>query len=297
MEIRSPEALFYKKMGKKCVRCMLCPHSCAISEGLTGRCRARKNIGGQLRTLTWGKLGALQIDPIEKKPIHFFMPNTMTLSVGSLGCNMNCQFCQNHHLARPPEINRLLQTSTSTNHVPPQQLIKEAMRNDTPSISYTYNEPTVNYEYVLQSSELARDQGIANIIVTNGFIGHQPLQGWLTNVDAMNIDLKCFNEKAYRRLGGRLAAVQQTIYTAAEQVHVEITSLLVTGINDNIYEIEAMARWLATIDENIPLHLSRYFPQQDYLQQATDIDFMEQAYEVARSHLKRVRLGNVPLLK
>lgn len=279
------EALFYEKAANQSVKCRLCPHHCVIGEGKVGLCGVRENQGGKLYTLNYGKLSALQIDPIEKKPLYSFMPNTQTFSVGSYGCNLGCVFCQNFRIAKAvPE----------TVAKEPEEIVLLAKEMGTPSISYTYNEPSMFYEFVYDTAKLAKQQGLKNVMVTNGYIEKEPLQTLMPYMDALNIDLKSFREETYQKYcNGHLSPVMDTIRFACRHSHVEVTTLVVTEMNDDEEELVELFQWLAAVDENIPLHLSRYFPRYRYDKEPTEVSFMQKMKQEAERFLNHVFLGNV----
>jgi pyruvate formate lyase activating enzyme len=233
-------------------------------------------------------VASVALDPVEKKPLFHFYPGTSIYSVGVRGCNFDCGFCQNWSLAhgQPP-----------STFVPPQRLValaEEARAEGNIGIAYTYSEPTVWYEYVLDTARLAHRAGLKNVMVTNGFIESEPLQELLPYLDAMNIDLKSFREEYYRRTcHGRLSPVMATIAAAQAATHVEVTTLLVTGLNDSEQEVEELAAWLASVNPDIVLHLSRYFPAYRFTLPPTPVDTIRRAREVARRHLRYVYVGNV----
>ncbi|OEF95853.1 AmmeMemoRadiSam system radical SAM enzyme [Desulfuribacillus alkaliarsenatis] len=283
------EALFYERESTYVI-CKLCPHHCHLKDTKIGKCGMRQNNQGILYSLNYGKIAALQIDPIEKKPLYQFLPGTKTLSFGSFGCNFTCVFCQNHHIAQEKDIKSIAPTS----HMIPEQIVGLALEYDTPSISYTYNEPTIFYEFMLDTAKLAKEKQLSNVIVSNGYIEEEPLKELLPYIDAVNIDLKSFTNDCYTDyMGGMLEPVKRTIEIAAKRIHVEVTTLVVTKINDNIEEIEELAAWLASIRSDIPLHLSRYFPNYKYDEQATELQLMYKAEQVAKKHLQHVYLGNM----
>lgn len=265
-------------------RCGLCPHYCLLSLGQTGICRVRRVEAEGLMSLNYGKISAMQIDPVEKKPLARFMGGTNTFSIGSYGCNFRCPYCQNYHIAMEhPE----------TIALSPGDVVQKALEARTPSISFTYNEPVVSYEFVLDTAQMAKENGLATILVTNGFICQEPLRELLPFVDAMNIDLKAFTEQAYRKFcGGSLKPVMETISMAVEMCHVEVTTLLVTGMHQE-GELEAMVKWLASLSNEIPLHISRYFPRHQYSEPATTLQQIHETQEMARKHLAYVYAGNV----
>jgi pyruvate formate lyase activating enzyme len=286
MEVRCvKECMFYKEVDYGKVECLLCPHNCIISEGKTGVCRVRKNVGGRLISLNYGKISALNLDPIEKKPLRRFMPLTQTLSIGSFGCNMKCPWCQNYNIS--------METPRTTD-MTPQEIVDIALTKKYPSISYTYNEPTVYYEFAYDTARLAKDKGIKNIMVTNGYINEEPLELILPYIDAFNIDLKTYSLKNYKKYcGGGLNEVKNTIKKAATSSHVEITSLMVTGINDDLDDLEEMCKWLASVNAKIPMHLSRYFPMYKYHEPETKASLLYDAEKIAKKYLEYVYLGNI----
>lgn len=285
------EAMFYKKLKDNLVNCQLCPHNCVIKNGDYGICNVRKNQEGELFTINFGEITSISMDPIEKKPLYFFREGSSILSVGTFGCNFKCTFCQNYTIAQIEEFRGHSKSMTV------KELVNTVInREDSIGIAFTYNEPSIWYEYVYKVSKLLKekDPDIVVVIVTNGFINEEPLKQLLPYVDAMNIDLKGFNNKYYRDIcGGRLEPVLKTIELSAKKVHVEVTTLLVTGENDTPEEVESIAKFLANIDEDIPLHLTRYFPNYKMSNPATDLNFMYRAQGIAREYLNRVILGNM----
>lgn len=283
------KALFWHERNRdNRVQCDLCPHGCRIKEGEVGLCRVRKNEGGELYTLNYGEIGAIALDPVEKKPLYHFFPGRNILSVGTTGCNLACGFCQNYSLAHgtPP-----------TSYASPEQLVATAVEvreQGSLGLAYTYSEPGMWYEYVLDTARLAHSQGLKNVLVTNGYIEEEPLRELLPYIDAMNIDLKAFNESFYRHTcRGRLAPVMRTIKLCREQTHVEVTTLLVPGLNDSPGEIEKLATWLASLDPNLVLHLSRYHPAYRFRLPPTPVESLAAAREIARRFLNYVYVGNI----
>lgn len=278
-------AQYWKALEEGKVECGLCPHRCVVSVGRTGRCLARQNQEGALVSLNYGRISSMNIDPVEKKPLRHFMPGTRTLSFGTFGCNLHCPWCQNYTIAR--EI-------PDTQWVEPEEMVALAKEQGCPSISYTYNEPTVFLEYVLDTARLAREAGLKNIFVTNGFISPEPLEDLLAVMDALNIDVKTFDVSHYHNVcGGGLEDVKRTVERARQRVHVELTALLVPGIHDNLEDLESMFEWIASMDPDMPLHLSRYFPMYQYHEPATEPGLMIEAKKRADRVLHRVYLGNV----
>nr|WP_325305715.1 AmmeMemoRadiSam system radical SAM enzyme [uncultured Oscillibacter sp.] len=271
-------------------RCELCFHHCALDEGQTGLCRARACQDGKIGSLNYGKLTSLALDPIEKKPLRRFHPGSLILSVGSFGCNLRCPFCQNH------EISMAGDSGIQTVEVSPEQLAAKAAElvpHGNIGVAYTYNEPLISYEYVQDCASLVHEQGMVNVLVTNGTVEEEPWRALLPLIDAANIDLKGFTPAWYRRLGGDLETVKRSIALAAERCHVEVTTLLIPGENDSEEEIRELARWLASISSEIPLHLSRFFPRYRMLDRPpTPVEQVSRLAETARRYLSYVYTGN-----
>lgn len=285
------QAMYYNQLKDSKVHCVLCPHYCLINEGDAGKCNVRKNMDGQLFTMNYGEITSISLDPIEKKPLHFYKPGTSILSVGSFGCNLKCSFCQNYSIAQIEEFRG------RSNSVSPEELVDIIIkRKDSIGIAFTYNEPSIWYEYIYEVSKLLKESDPSKdvVLITNGFINEDPLRKLLPYIDAMNIDLKGFNNRFYHEIcGGSLEPVLKTIEIAGKSTYVEVTTLLVTGENDNLGEVEDIARFIASIDKNIPLHLSRYFPTYKMDNPPTDLKFMYKAKAVAEKYLKKIILGNV----
>ena len=271
-------------------RCELCFHRCELAEGQTGFCRARICRDGAVVPLNYGKLTSLALDPIEKKPLRRFRPRSLILSVGSFGCNLRCPFCQNH------EISMAGDGKIQTVDISPEQLANKAVElipRGNIGVAYTYNEPLVGYEYVRDCAALVHDRGMVNVLVTNGTMNEQPWRALLPLIDAANIDLKGFTPEWYRRLGGDLDTVKRSIALVAEQCHVEVTTLLVPGENDSVEEIRALAQWLASVDPDIPLHLSRFFPRYEMRDRPpTLVQDVYRLADEARAWLTYVYTGN-----
>lgn len=269
--------------------CPLCFHHCILSEGQTGACRARGNRHGQIVPLNYGKLTALALDPIEKKPLRHFHPGSRVLSVGSFGCNLHCPFCQNASIAAVGE-------ETCTQDCTPEQLVQKALtlrEKGNIGLAYTYNEPLVGYEYVRDCAGQAHKAGLYNVLVTNGTIEEEPWRALLPLLDAVNIDLKGFTQSWYRHLGGDLETVKRSIALAASSCHVEVTTLIVPGENDSEDEMRALSAWLSSVSPNIPLHVSRFFPRHHMQNRPpTPVSTVYGLANIAREQLHDVYTGN-----
>lgn len=283
------KAMYFEKIENGKVHCRLCPHNCVISPDKNGACGARKNVDGQLYSLNYGKVSSFAMDPIEKKPLHRFHPGSLLLSAGSFGCNLKCSFCQNWTISHE---------NPETVEISSRFIVDEALKyrdKGCIGIAYTYNEPMIWYEFVYDTSKAARKAGLKNVLVTNGFVNREPLEEILPFIDAMNIDIKAFTAKFYKDIcKASLDDVKRTVEISAAKCHVELTTLVIPGLNDSIEEIGAIARWIADINPEIPLHLSRFFP--NYLMRdkpATPRKTLERAGDEARKYLKYVYLGNL----
>lgn len=271
--------------------CSLCPHHCAIEQGKFGLCRGRKNVDGIIICENYGKLTALALDPIEKKPLQRFYPGNFILSVGSYGCNMRCPFCQNHEIAMAESVADAVYFSPAELTAKAQALAETASGNL--GVAFTYNEPLISYEYVMDTAKLLKKEGLKTVLVTNGMICKEPLEALLPYIDAMNIDLKGFTKTYYRWLNGDLETVKNTIATSVKSCHVEVTTLIVPGKNDREEEMAAEAAWLSSLDREIPLHISRFFPRYHVRNgDPTPVDTVRRLCEIAKKHLKYVYAGN-----
>lgn len=278
-------ALYFSTLEKNRVRCELCPHHCVLDEGQVGFCLARRNQDGVMETLNYGQITSIALDPIEKKPLYHFNPAELILSVGSFGCNMKCFYCQNWEIS---------QQVAPTKRVFPQQLVSIAQSRGSRGIAYTYNEPFIWYEFVLDTSRVAAKEGLYNVLVTNGMIEKEPLRLLLQSIHALNIDLKAFDDRVYAKLGGDLKTVQTTIEMCVKaNVHVELTTLIVPGLNDDLNLLEREFEWIASLDKSIPLHLSRYYPNYKSYAPATSADLLIEAYKLAKKYLDFVYIGNL----
>uniref|UniRef100_UPI00321658A3 AmmeMemoRadiSam system radical SAM enzyme n=1 Tax=uncultured Draconibacterium sp. TaxID=1573823 RepID=UPI00321658A3 len=286
------EALFYTKLKESRVKCELCPWNCILNIGQTGNCRVRTNRNGILTTEVYNKVAAVGSDPIEKKPLYHFYPGTTILSIGEVGCNLHCSFCQNHRISQC-EAKQFSGFSTTTS----QQTVNEALKSwNNIGVAYTYNEPFTFYEFMLETAEKAKAADLKNVVISNGYINTEPLQRLIPYIDAFNIDLKAFSEKFYQKYTkGKMHAVLETLKTIANsQKHLEITNLVIPELNDNPVEFEEMVKWIASeLGKQTPLHLSRYYPQYKMNLSSTPIKTLTLLYDIAKQHLQHVYLGNV----
>lgn len=278
--------MYYQKLEKDRVECGLCPHHCKLSPGQKGFCLNRLNREGTLYTLNYGGVAAMHLDPIEKKPLYHFYPGKQILSFGTFGCSLNCSFCQNFSLARS--------TSGQDSNLLPHECVELAKKYQSFAIAYTYNEPFIWFEHVLETAKLAKDQGIKNVLVTNGFYEKEPWDELAPFVDAMNIDLKG-GEAFYNRMcKGALNPVLQTIRSAFKRgIHVEVAHLVVTGENDRMEDFQEIIHAIEAISPRIPLHISRYFPNHELSAPPTSPEILERFHDRAKESLEHVYLGNL----
>jgi len=287
------EALFYEKLDNGKVRCHLCPHNCNISDGKTGICGVRKNQKGKLYSLVYGRLCSMNIDPIEKKPLFHFAPGTNCLSICTVGCNLNCKFCQNSEISHPAGGNIFGE------EISPEKVVEIARKKGLPGIAYTYTEPTIAWEFYYEVMKLARQAGLYNVWVSNGYINPEPAKKIAKFMDAINVDLKG-DITFYKKLCGvpNEEPMHQAlkIYKKAG-VCIEITNLIIPGFNDKPGQVESLVKW---VEENLgretPLHFSRFHPSYKMTNtEPTPIKTLEKAAEIARQNgLRYVYIGNVP---
>ncbi len=252
------EASYYTKIADGKVRCQLCPNNCILSNSQRGLCNVRQNIGGKLYSLVYGKPVAINIDPIEKKPFFHFLPGARTYSLATAGCNLDCQYCQNWDIAHrlPEEVNFI---PLSANEV-----VDQAIKSNSQVIAFTYNEPTVWYEYMYDIAKLAKENKLRTVLVSSGYINPEPLKNLLPYLDAARIDLKSFNTQIYQDLiRGQLEPVLETIKTIHEsRTWLELIHLVVPGYTDDLEEIKKMCQWIKeNVGENVPVHFTRFWPQ------------------------------------
>jgi len=285
------QAMYWDAAGNGGARCGLCPHRCFIEENASGSCGVRVNRGGTLIASGYGAVSSVALDPIEKKPLYMFHPGKRILSIGGFGCNLQCRFCQNYEISTSETAGRVREPSL----VSPLEIVELAVKAELDGnigIAYTYNEPLISYEFILDCAVQAREAGMKNVLVTNGYINREPLEALLPLIDAMNIDLKGFTDGFYRSVGGTLEPVKETIEEAYKRCHVEVTTLVIPGENED--DIEPIAKWLSDIAPDIPLHLSRFFPRYRYSdREPTPRETILELRETAKKYLKNVFAGNM----
>lgn len=286
------EALFYTKHENKITQCNLCPWNCVINDGQTGNCKVRSNENGKLYTQVYNKIATSAVDPIEKKPLYHFYPGKNILSIGEVGCNLHCNFCQNHRISQC-----LAKEFTGFQSTTSEEIVFQAVKPpNNIGIAYTYNEPFTFYEFMLDTAKLAHKSGLKNVVVSNGYINPEPLKKLLPFIDAFNIDLKGFSNEFYsKQTKGKLDPVLNTLKIIAKSnAHLEITNLVIPELNDDPLEFEKMTNWISTeLGNQTPLHLSRYFPQYKLQIPATSVEKLEILFNLAKKHLQYVYLGNV----
>ena len=287
------EAMWYEKLAGGMVHCTLCPNSCRLPEGKIGLCRVRKNVGGKLYSLSYGQLASAHVDPVEKKPFYHVLPGSKAFSLATPGCNMRCLFCQNW------EISQAFPWEVRTTAATPEQVVAEALRSGAQSIAFTYSEPTIFYEYMLDIAKLAKAKGLKTLVISNGYICPGPLKELLPFIDAYKVDFKAFDPAFYAELtGGNRDAVLQTMkIIRASGVWLEVVNLLVTGKNDDEKQVRALARWVKeNLGDDVPLHFSRFFPMHKLANlPPTPVETVLRAREIAMEEgLKYVYCGNIP---
>jgi len=292
---KSHEAMLYEKLDGEKVRCELCGHQCVILGGKYGLCRVRRNVAGQLRSLTYGMLVAINVDPIEKKPFFHYLPGSRSLSIAASGCNFQCEFCQNWQISQSPRTDSEIRGQA----VSPEQVVSSAIDRDCASISYTYTEPTVFFEMAYDTARLARVRGLGNTFVSNGYMTPKAIDVIAPYLDAINVDLKAFRDETYQRI---MKARLEPVLTAlralvAAGVWVEVTTLVVPGMNDSPAELRDIAHFIAKdLGTGVPWHVSRFHG--DYKMEnvrATPIETMELACRIGReAGLRFVYSGNLP---
>ncbi len=284
-------ASYYTREAENSVICQLCPHFCKLNPGDKGKCGVRINREGDLYSDSYGKLSALHIDPIEKKPIYHFRPGKRILSIGSWGCNLSCSFCQNHHISQVSAGNEVYEMFT------PKDVVDRALLvSNNAGIAYTYNEPLVGFEFVMDTAMLAKEKGLKNVVVSNGYINPEPLEQLMEVTDAFNIDLKAYTNRFYKEVtDGTLKPVLKTIKAIArKQIHLEITFLVIPGFNDDVEDFRNMLQWIREEAGDLtPLHINRSFPHYRLLLAPTPENTIEEFVEIAKDYLTFVYPGNI----
>lgn len=285
---KQTESRFFRSLPGGKVACILCPQACVLQEGEKGVCRVRQVEEGRLFLRNYGQVSAVALDPIEKKPLYHFYPGSLILSVGTIGCNLSCRFCQNWEIAH---------TDAETRYIPPEDLVHLGLRareRGSIGLAYTYSEPLVWYEYVLDTARLAKEEGLKNVLVTNGYINPGPLRELLPYIDAVNLDIKGWTDEFYHRhCSGRVRPVLETAKIMAEKTHLEVTNLLIPGENDREEEVKELVGFLAALNPAIPLHFSRYFPNYRMTLPPTPVSTLKRALGIAKERLYYVYLGNI----
>ena len=287
------EALLYEKLKEGAVHCYLCSHHCRIKQGEFGFCGVRQNIDGALYTYAYTRQVAMHVDPIEKKPLYHFFPGSFSFSIAAPGCNFRCGFCQNWEISqRSFRSNKLEGEETA-----PEDIVEASLENECRSISYTYTEPTIFFEYALETAKIARSKGLKNVFVTNGYMTRETLEMARGYLDAANVDLKFFNDDSYKNIcAGTLQPVLDSIRLMKKMgVWVEITTLVVPGENDSEEELRGIAEFIAETDVFIPWHISRFYPDYKFTdRQVTPEETLKRAQEIGRkAGLKYIYVGNV----
>jgi len=281
------EALYWEQAEGGRVHCLLCPQGCRIGEGELGRCRVRRNVAGKLRSLNYSRISSAHWDPIEKKPLFHFHPGSPILSLGTVGCNLACAFCQNWSIS---------QDTVGTQRLTPDEAVEQARREaSNVGIAYTYNEPFIWYEFVSETARLAKAAGMKNVLVTNGYVNEAPLREVLPYIDAMNVDIKSMSEDFYRELcRGRPEPPRRTVEIAREAgCHVEVTNLVIPNWNDGDDDLQGLIEWVAGLGRDVPLHFSRYHPDYKLTEPPTPAETLVKAREMAQQKLDYVYVGNL----
>jgi len=290
------EALFYQKLSEQKVKCELCPHNCLIAPEKRGVCGVRENQEGTLYSLVYGKVVSSHVDPIEKKPFYHFLPGSWAYSLATVGCNFRCLFCQNWEISQMPrEYHQIVGQETT-----PEEVVAEALENECQSISYTYTEPTIYFEFAYDCARLAKEKGIKNNFVTNGFINPAPLEMFAPYLEAANVDLKSFREDYYKKIcGAKLAPVLDTLKLMRKlKIWVEVTTLVIPGLNDSSEELKDMAHFIKNdLGDDVPWHISAFFPHYKMLDRPpTPAETLMRAREIGmEAGLKYVYTGNIPI--
>ncbi|MCI0473159.1 MAG: AmmeMemoRadiSam system radical SAM enzyme [Ignavibacteria bacterium] len=285
------EASFYISFKSGRAACVLCPKECSIPIGQTGTCGVRKNIDGKLYALTYSKPIAIHLDPIEKKPLYHFYPGSQILSIGTLGCNLSCKFCQNYDISQEFDEDDF----NYIKEVTPDEIIETCKSKNYKFVAFTYNEPSIFFEYMFDVAVRCRENGIKTVVVSNGQIQRGPLNRLIEYIDAFNIDLKSFNPEFYKEIcGGEIEATKEVIKIIIErEKHLEVTFLLIEGLNDNVKEFEEMCKFLSALNKDIVLHISRAFPRFQMDFNPTPVELISKFKKIAGDYLNYVYEGNI----
>ncbi len=277
------------KISDNKIECTLCPHYCKLAEGRSGICGVRKNNGREIELLTYGVISGYSLDPVEKKPLYHFFPGHNVLSIGSFGCNMKCDFCQNFNISQKIPLSLFPETT-------PLKIIKAAKAAENNiGVAFTYNEPIIWFEFMRDTSLLARSEGLYTVMVSNGYVNSEPMSEIIQFIDAFNIDLKAFNNNFYRKLtGSDIEPVKNSLkQIAREGKHLEVTTLIIPGQNDKESEMQLQSEWMAgELGKNVPLHLSKYYPMHKRDDPTTSQETLNCLFEIASKNLNHVYMGN-----
>jgi len=286
------EAMYYEVLANNMVQCNLCPNRCILSEGQIGTCKARKNVGGKLYSMVYGNIASFHIDPIEKKPLFHFLPGTMAYSLATTGCNLQCKFCQNW------QISQVFPWEIDTKQMSPEQVVEDALKSGAESIAFTYTEPTIFYEYMLDIAKLAKEKGLKTAVISAGYINEEPLKNLLPYIDAYKIDFKGFSDEFYQKLtNGRLDPVLEAMKIVKDSgTWLEIVNLVIPGENDSEEELKSLAEWVRdNLGKDTPLHFSRFSPNYKMDRTPpTPVETLKRARLVAQEvGLNYVYIGNI----
>jgi len=278
----------FKKIDNK-TECLLCPHYCKLAAGKTGICGVRKNTGEEIKLMTYGVISGFALDPVEKKPLYHFFPGHNILSIGSYGCNLKCDFCQNYNISQAIPAGIYPKITTG-------KIVETAISaNKNIGIAFTYNEPIIWFEFMRDVAIAAKNRGFFTVMVSNGYVNEDPLKEIICFIDAFNIDLKAFNNNFYKKLtGSEIEPVKKCLKKISKSgKHLEITTLIIPGHNDDTKEMAMQSEWIAgELGSNVPLHLSRYFPMYKRDDPATSQNTLDKLYEIASEKLDNVYIGN-----
>jgi pyruvate formate lyase activating enzyme len=282
------DALYYSQLEEGRVHCRLCPAECRLKPDRRGICGSRYNSEGRLKTDNFGETVTVAVDPIEKKPLYHFLPTGAIVSIGPNACNLSCRHCQNWHIS---------QEKVQTAYIPPEQLPEVAAQQGSVGAAYTYTEPIIWYEYILEAAPGVKSAGLVNVMVSNGYINPEPLQQLLPMIDAFNIDLKAMRPEFYRRIcRGKMEPVLDAIRIIAEsEAHLEVTNLIIPELNDSDDDFHKLGEFLASVDATIPLHLSAYHPSYKLNNPPTTRETLTRAYKIAQTYLSYVFVGNMEI--